>query len=183
MGSVSKSKSSQTSEVWGDQSPFLTDLYQRGADLLNTFEPVGDQGFQQPAQQAWQQQLNPQMNPHLQAMQSHYGQSLGQLDQRTGVGAVGTGTFGGGRQGVEQHLNQQRIGDQMGTFLGNQYQADMNRAQGALGMAPTLQQMFLQTQPYQQQQGALAGYANLLGAPTVLGQGSSSRAGLGIAAK
>ena len=105
MGSVSKSKSNQRSQVWGEQSPFLTDLYQRGADLLNNFQP--DMSIQQPAQAAWQQQLNPQMNPHLQAMQSHYGRSLGQLDQATGVSAVGTGTFGGGRQGVEQHLNQQ----------------------------------------------------------------------------
>jgi hypothetical protein len=181
MGSItgSKNRSNQSSSVWGDQSPFLTDLYQRGADLLDTFQP--DQSVIQPAQQAWQQQLNPQMNTHLQAMQNQYGQALGQLDQRTGMNMAGAGTFGGARHGVEQHLNQQNIGNQMGNFLGGQYQADMNRAQGALGMSGLMQSM----QPYQQQAGALQNYASIIGNPTVLGQGSSSgrRMGLGIGSK
>ena len=165
MGSLSGSKSgsSASQSVWGGQSPFLLDLYQRGADLMQNFQP--DQG----AMQANQQMMNPQMNPHLGAMQSQFGQALGQLDNQTGGAAAGAGVFGGGRQGVEQHLNQQNVGNQMGNFLGNQYQADQARAMTAISMAPGLSAQG-------QQMGALQGYGNVVGGPTVLGQsGSRSR--------
>ncbi|MGI9309106.1 MAG: hypothetical protein ACR2P6_07580 [Gammaproteobacteria bacterium] len=134
-----------------------------------------------PAMQAWGQQLQPQMNPHLGAMTEQYGRSLDQLDTRTGASAALSGVFGGGRQGVEQHLNQENIGNQMGNFLGAQYQSDMNRAQGALGMAPQM----LGLSPYQQTQQALANYGNLIGRPHNVGKGSSSGSGfnMGIAAK
>lgn len=157
-GSYSKSRNNATStdSVWGGQSPFLQDLYQRGADLINnpTFG-------QDELAQGYQQHINPQMNPYLQAMTGQYQQALGQLDNQTGAGAAQAGVFGGGRQGVEQYLNQQNIGNQLGNFLGNQYQADQSRSLDALSMAP------------QAQFGALQGYAGLIGGPTVLNRSKS----------
>lgn len=176
MGDVSRTKtrSKSTADVWGGQSPYLLDLYRRGQEMLDGFQP--NTSVTDPAMQAWQNQLNPQGNPYLQQMTSQYSQALGQLDQRTGMQAAAGGVYGGGRQGVEQHLNQQNIGNQMGNFMGAQYQADMNRAQGALGMAPQM----LGMTPYGQQQQALAQYGNLIGRPTVLGQSSSSGSGFGL---
>lgn len=170
MGSISssRSRSRNQSSVWGEQSPFLMDLYQRGADLLNNFQP--NQQVQGMAMDAWQQQLQPQMNPYLDQMTSQYTQALGQLDNQTGMAAAGQGVFGGGRQGVEQYLNQQNIGNQVGNFLGSQYQSDMARSATALSMAPQM----LGLDPYNQQQGALMNYGRLIGGPTVLGEGSSS---------
>ena len=173
MGSISggrsRNSSSAQQSVWGEQSPFLRDLYQRGADLLNQYQP--QQFNMQPAMQAWQQGLNPQMNPHLDAMTSQYTQALGQLDQASGRGAVAAGVFGGGRQGVEQALNQQNIGNQIGNFLGNQYQSDMARSMTALSMAPQMQML---SNPILQQQQVLQNQAGILGGPTVLGSSSGS---------
>ena len=166
--SSSRSRSRNQSSVWGEQSPFLMDLYQRGANLLNQFQP--NTQIPAAAQAAWQQQLTPQMNPYLDQMTSQYTQALGQLDNQTGMGAAGAGVYGGGRQGVEQHLNQQNIGNQVGNFLGSQYQADQARSMTALSMAPQM----LGLDPYQQQQGALNNFAGIIGRPTVLGSGSSS---------
>lgn len=187
MGSISGSKQSSGStakqSVWGEQSPFLQDLYQRGADLVSNFQP--QQFNMQPTMQAYNQQLNPQMNPHLDAMTAQYTQGLGQLDNATGGGAAQAGVFGGGRQGVEQALNQQNVGNQMGQFLGNQYQADMARSTTALSMAPQMQGMQFANDPQLQQQQMLQGQAGLIGSPTVLskakssGSGSSSSFGLG----
>lgn len=174
MGSMSRSKSRSKSQasVWDEQSPFLTDLYQRGADLINTYQP------NQQAEQAWQNQLQPQMNPYLGAMTQQYQQSLGQLDNATGRAAAAAGMFGGGRHGVEQSLNQQNIGNQLGNFLGNQYQSDMARSMTALSMTP-------QMTSFGQQMGALQQYGGLIGGPAILGKSSSSgsRAGFGVAAK
>jgi hypothetical protein len=152
-GSYSKSrnKTNSSTSVWGDQSPFLMDLYRRGAELVGQYDP-------EPNMQALQGHINPQMNPYLGQMTQQYTQALGQLDNATGGAAAAQGVFGGGRQGVEQHLNQQNIGNQVGNFLGNQYQADQARSMTALSMAP------------QVQFGGLQGYAGLLGSPTVLAQ-------------
>lgn len=178
MGSLSKSKSRQGSSaqtsVWGEQSPFLVDLYQRGADLINQYQP--DPGVTQ----AFQNNLQPQMNPYLSQMTSQYQQALGQLDNQVGGAAAAAGVFGGGRHGVEQHLNQQNIGNQIGNFLGNQYQSDMARSMTALSMAP-------QITPFGQQMTALGQYGSVIGGPTVLSQASSSgkgrKAGFGLGAK
>lgn len=172
----SKSKTDSSTRVWEAQSPFLRDVYQRGQNLLNQFQP--DMAAYGPAMQAWQAQLNPQMNPYLNQMTQVYRDQLGQLDNQTGMNAVGGGVYGGGRQGVEQFLNQRNVGNQMGQFLGSQYQADMNRANQALGMAP----MMMGMNPYNQQQSALQGYASLIGDPTILsrskGRSRSSSFGL-----
>lgn len=166
--SRSKSKSRSTQDIWGEQSPFLTDLYQRGADLMKNFQP--QQFSMGNTMQAYNQQINPQMNPYLDAMTAQYTQALGQLDNATGAGAVQAGVFGGGRQGVEQALNQQNIGNQIGNFLGSQYQSDQARAAAALNLAPQLQGMQFANNPQLQELQALQGYGGLIGGPTVLTQ-------------
>ena len=189
MGSLSKSKgrsqssSSMSQSIWDAQSPFLNDLYQRGYQAMNQFQP--NQEVYGNAMNAWQQQLQPQMNPYLDQMTAQYTQALGQLDNQTGAAAAASGVFGGGRQGVEQHLNQQNIGNQIGNFLGNQYQADQARAMSAIGMAPQM----IGIDPMRQQQGALQNYAGIIGAPTRLayssssGKSKNSSLGFGLAAK
>lgn len=150
-GSYAKNRQKTDSQdsVWRGQSPFLMDLYQRGADMMANY---------QAPMQALHGQMNPQGNPYMQQMVGQYQQALGQLDNQTGGAAAAAGVFGGGRHGVEQHLNQQNIGNQLGNFMGNQYQADQSRALSAIGMAPGVQF------------GGLQNYGQLLGGPTVLNQ-------------
>jgi hypothetical protein len=177
MGGVTSDRSSDTSDVWSGQSQFLTDLYQQGANQLGNFQP--NQQVPGMAMDAWQQQLNPQMNPHLDQMSSYFGQQLGQANQMSGGEAGLTGGYGGGRHGVANHLNQQQYGNNMGNFLGQQYQGDMNRQQQAVGQAP----MMMGMDPQQQQNQQMQQYKGLLGNPTVLGQGSSSGSSLSVLGK
>ena len=155
------------SQVWGGQSPFLEGLYQQGADLLGGFQP--NQQMAQSSMQAWQNQIQPQGNPHLGAMTQQFQNQLGYANQQSGGDAALTGGYGGGRQGVAEHLNAQQFQGNVGNFLGGQYQQDQNRAQGALGMGNQVMGL----QGYGQQQGALMDMGSLLGAPTVLGQGAT----------
>ena len=178
MGMDTKSSSgSNTSTVWGGQSPFLEQLYQQGADQLGQFQPQTQVPGQ--AMQAWGQQLQPQANPYLQDMTQVYRDQLGQANQQTGGQAGLTGGYGGGRQGVAEHLNQQAYSQNVGSFLGNQYQGDMNRAQGALGMTGQMMGM----DPQQQQMNQLGQYSQILGGPTVLGEGSTKSSGFGVGLK
>lgn len=168
MGGIASDKSRDSTSVWGGQSPFLLDLYNQGQQQLQGFQP--NQQVYDQSMQAWQQQLNPQANPYLNDMTQVYRDQLGQANQAAGGQAALGGGYGGGRHGVAEHLNQQSYASNVGGFLGQQYQQDMNRAQGALGMGGQM----LGLDPYQQQWGNLNQYGNLLGSPTVLGQGSSS---------
>jgi hypothetical protein len=166
--SGSSNESQQTSSVWGEQSPYLQDLYQQGAAALGGFTP--NQGIADQALGAWQGQLNPQQNPYLNDMTQTFRDQLGQANQASGGQAAALGGYGGGRQGVAEHLNAQSFQSNVGNFLGQQYQGDQNRASQALGMGGQV----LGLQPYQQQQQALQNQAGLVGGPTVLGEGSSS---------
>lgn len=177
MGGISSDRSNDTSDVWSGQSQFLSDLYQQGANQLGNFQP----NTQVPgmAQEAWGQQLSGQANPNLDAMSSYYGNALGQANQQVGGEAQLTGGYGGGRHGVANHLNQQQYANNMGNFLGQQYQGDMQRQQSAIGQAP----MMMGMDPQQQQWQALQQQGSLLGNPTVLGQGSSKGSSLSILGK
>lgn len=176
-GGVSKDQSSNQSTVWGQQSPFLQDLYQQGADLYSQFTP--QTAIPQQAQQAWGQQLQPQANPYLNDMTQVYRDQLGQANQQVGGQAGLTGGYGGGRQGVAEHLNQQSYASNVGSFLGQQYQGDMNRANAALGMTPQMMGL----DPQQQQMSQLGQFSQILGGPTVLGEGSSSGTSMNFGGK
>ena len=170
MGSLSKSKdrSQQSTSVWDQMAPFLTDLYSRGQELSNQFKPQG--GMFDQAQQAWGQQLNPQGNPFLDQMAGNFQNQLGIMNQQSGGQAALTQGFGGGRHGVAESLNTQNMSQQMGNFYGGQYQADQNRALGALGMGGSV----LGMSPQNQQMQNLSQYGGLIGSPVTVGQGTSS---------
>lgn len=178
-GSKSKSQAQQSSSVWDQMAPFLTDLYTRGQGLVENFQP--NQQMYGQAQQAWGQQINPQGNPYLDQMAGNFQNQLGVMNQQSGGQAGLTGGFGGGRHGVAEALNTQNVSQQMGNFYGGQYQQDQNRALGALGMGGSV----LGLAPQQQQMQNLGQYGGLIGSPVMESQGtsnSSSKAqGIGIA--
>lgn len=182
-GGQSSSSSEQDSRVWDQQSPYLQALYQQGAQQLGGFQPnqqVADQSMQ-----AWQGQLNadPQQNPYLQQMTQTFRDQLGQGVQQIGGQAGLTGGYGGGRQGLLEANALQDYGNQVGNFLGGQYQQDQNRAaqQNQFGLQNA--QSMLNLQPWQQQQQALQQQGNLIGGPTVLGSGSSGSSSLNLGVK
>lgn len=171
------SQGQQTSSVWDQMAPFLTDLYSRGQGLVEQFQP--DTQIYNQSVQAQQQLLNPQAqgNPYLDQMAGNFQNQLGILNQQSGGQAALTGGFGGGRQGVAEALNTQNVSQQMGNFYGQQYQADQNRAMqgqlGALGMG----QSILGMSPQQQQMQNLQGYGGLIGRPVLESQGTQTSSG------
>lgn len=158
-GGYDKSDSSTDTGVWDQQSPFLEQLFGMGQGLAEGFQPQTQVPGQ--AQTAWQQQLQPMGNPYMSSFANQYQEGLGRLNQQSGGQAGLTGGYGGGRQGVAEHLNTQSVGDQMGRFYGNQYQGDMQRQASAIGMAP----MMMGMSPQQQQWGNLGQYAGIIGSP------------------
>ena len=183
MGGISSSEneSSNQSSVWGQQSPFLQSLYQAGADQLGAFQP--NQQIAQGSMDAWGQGLNAGSgpNPYLADMTQQFRNELGYANQASGGQAAMSGGFGGGRQGVAEHLNAQQYQSNVGNFLGGQYQQDQNRFSQERQNALQQSGQVLGLQPYQQQQNALSQYGNLLGGPTILGEGSSSGSSFGAA--
>ena len=182
-GGTSSDSSSNSSTVWGGQSPFLEGLYQQGADLYSTFQPQTQIPGQ--AQQVWNQQLtqSPQMNPYLSDMTQVFKDELGYANQASGGEAGLTGGYGGGRHGVADYLNAQAYQSNVGNFLGGQYQADMDRAQYGIQNALGLTDQMMSYDPYQQRMGALQQQGQLLGAPTILGEGSSSGSSMNFGGK
>jgi hypothetical protein len=182
-GGRESSSSSNDSMVWGGQSPFLLGLYQQGAEQLQNFAP--NQDIANLSMAAAQQQLgaNPAMNPYLDQMTQVYRDQLDQGIQQIGGQAGLTGGYGGGRQGLLEANALQDYGTNVGNFLGGQYQQDMNRAvqQQQFGLQSLPQ--VLQLQPWQQQQQALQNQANIIGRPTVLGEGSSGSSGFSVGVK
>lgn len=171
--SGSRSRSGSASDVWAEQAPYLQDLYGQAQQLYGQFQP--NEQLYNAASQGLQGQMNPQGNPYLQQMGQQYQQAYGQLAQGTGGQAQQLGQYGGGRQGVQDYLNQQNVGNQMGQFYGQQYQQDQNRALQAIGMAPGIESI----NPFQQQQNALAGYGQAIGGPAMTSQSSSRSKGGG----
>jgi hypothetical protein len=179
-GSTSDSDSSRSSSIAPGQQPFLQDLYQQGQNQFQGFQ--ANQGIADSALQGFNQGINAGggPNPYLNDMTQVFRDQLGQANQASGGQAGLTGGFGGGRQGVAEHLNAQSFQSNVGNFLGQQYQGDQNRfaqqQQSALGQAGNV----LALQPQGQQQSALNQYRGTIGGPTILGQGSSSSSSFGV---
>ena len=152
-------KADSSTDVWGAQAPFLQELFGRGQGLSQGFAP--DQGAADLTRQAWQQQMQPQANPYLGQMAGQFQDQLGMMNQQSGGQAGLSGGYGGGRHGVAEALNTKNMGQQMGQFYGGQYQQDMNRQQGAMGMG----QNMLGMQAPGQQWGNLGNYQSILGSP------------------
>ena len=166
--SKSRSQNQASTNVWGEQVPFLQDLFGRGQGLVDQFQPNQQMAGQ--AQDAWAQQLQPQGNPYLAQMAGQFQDQLGIMNQQTGGQAGLTGGFGGGRHGIAESQNVQNMGQQMGQFYGGQYQQDQNRALGALGMGGSV----LGMSPQQQQMQNLQQYGGLIGSPVLESQASGS---------
>jgi hypothetical protein len=182
-GSTSSGSSSNSSQIAPGQVPFLQDLFSQGQQQFQNFSP--NQGIADASLGAFNSGLNAGSgpNPYLNDMTQVFRDQLGQANQQSGGQAGLAGGFGGGRQGVAEHLNAQSFQSNVGNFLGNQYQGDQNRFAGermnALGQAGNV----LNLQPQQQTNQQLNQYANLVGGPTVLGEGSSGNSSLGFGVK
>jgi hypothetical protein len=176
MGAVARSdqEAENSSQIAPGQLPFLQDLFSQGQQQFQNFSP--NQGIADSALGGFNQGLNAGSgpNPYLNDMTQVFRDQLGQANQQSGGQAGLAGGFGGGRQGVAEHLNAQSFQSNVGNFLGQQYQGDQNRfAQeraNALGQAGNV----LNLQPQQQANQALNQYAGIIGGPTRLGEGSSS---------
>jgi hypothetical protein len=147
------------SNVWDQQSGYLGDLFSKGQENANAFQPQTQVPGQ--AMGAWQNQLAGQQNPYLNDMAGQFHDQLGMMNQQTGGEAGLTGGYGGGRHGIAESQNLQNQGQQMGQFYGGQYQQDMQRQGQAIGQ--TGQMMGLD--PQQQQWNNLNQYAGIIGAP------------------
>lgn len=148
-----------SSTVWGEQSPFLQQLFGMGQDQAQSFQP--NTQIPGAAMGAWQNQLNPQQNPYMSSYADQYQDQLGVMNQQTGGQAGLTGGYGGGRHGIAESQNVQNMGGQMGRFYGDQYGGDMQRQQSAIGQAPTM----LGIDPQAQQWANLGQYAGIIGGP------------------
>jgi hypothetical protein len=180
---TSSGESSNSSQIAPGQVPFLQDLFQQGQNQFQNFQP--NQGIADATLGAFNSGLNAGTgpNPYLNDMTQVFRDQLGQANQASGGQAGLAGGFGGGRQGVAEHLNAQSFQSNVGNFLGQQYQGDQNRfaneRQNALGQAGNV----LGLQPQGQTNQQLNQYANLVGGPTVLGEGSSSNSSFGVGLK
>ncbi|RKZ06638.1 hypothetical protein DRQ25_13480 [Candidatus Fermentibacteria bacterium] len=227
-GSLGGGKSSSTQnpdQVWGAQSPYLTDLY---SQAQTTAGGQGGtqfaQGIQNPAMQAFNQQSQGGFSPDTAGLQQiaqgggydptqqnaalggAIDAGLGQISRNfnrnimpgINTGSAMSNTSGGSRQGIAQGLaasdaNQQATdfvnqmqsqnfnqmqgraldsqGQQMQAYQGlGQQSALQNQAQqNAMGQAGNMQNLGFNTQ-----YGNLQNYGQLIGGPTVLGQGGQS---------
>lgn len=169
--SASKGESEQSTGVWKGQKPFLRDLYQQGQQTLPGAIDLNEQlmGSILPA---YQNILSGGPNPYLQQMGQagldQLQQNFGQTQANIRGNAAQTMNLGSSRQGVAEGLAAQQMTTESSNFLnqlyGGQYQADMNRQLGAIGLGQQLAQ-----QPY----APLAGYSNIIGQPVTVGSGSS----------
>jgi hypothetical protein len=179
-GNTSSGQAENETKIDPAQSPFLKDLYAQGQQQFNQFAP--NQGIANSSLAGYNQGLNaqPGQNPYLDSQLQTFQDQLGFANQQSGGEAGLAGAFGGGRQGVAEHLNAQSFQSNVGSFLGQTYASDQALASGerqnALGQASNV----LNLQAQGQQQNALGDYANIIGSPTLFGEGSSSNSSLGL---
>ena len=163
-------------QVWGTQSPYLSDLYSRaqmasygnqGQNFANQIGQGAQSGFNNQMQGGFQ---NPNLQQGLQNFGGQQNQALGgainaglgQISNNfnrnimpgINAGAAGTNTSGGSRQGIAQGLaasdaNQQAT-DFVNQMQSNNWQNQMQNQLGAYG-----QMAGLQGQQNQAQQGAM----------------------------
>lgn len=176
--------------VWGAQSPFLSDLFGRAQGTLNANggSPQADSylaaagaglGAGNTALTQSNEALGRFANPGQDPMLAAYAQNLGQqfneqfLPGLQGDAAL-AGGLGGSRQGIGAALGAQRAMQTLGDFTAQTYSGQQDRAlQAALGMGSNAQTMqagaqgnlaladFARTMPWY----SLGQYAGLLGAP------------------
>lgn len=209
-GGSNKSSSSQSStsnsqsfgsNVWGNQSPFLQDLYARanqnfgnlGDANMNT-ALLGNAGNIDAAlaeqtlgrsNAAYQSFLNPTVDPAFQAYSTNLGQQFREqfLPELQGQAAL-AGGLGGSRQQIGSALGAQRAMQTLGDFAAQSYAGQQDRAlQASAGLASNAgafgdltnlrlgQADFARSMPWYN----LSQYQGLLGAPVMQDLGSYSK--------
>lgn len=178
-GGKNESQSSQGSETFIDpsQAPYLEWLRSQGQSLAGSQLGGGSQfqqslGQQQNALSSFLQ--GPQENPYLMG-QIQQGQDLINQNLQRNVlpgissGAIQAGQFGGGRQGVAEGIAAGDAADAGSRFaqnlIGQDYQAQQQRALQALALAPSINQGAF---------SPLMNFGNLLGGPNNLARSSGS---------
>ncbi len=198
----SKNQSSSTQDVWGQQSPYLQDLY---GQAQNLYSNPNSQGMNMASDYARSNALqdtiantqraqnfnldpnNANANPYLQGAMRSAMQPLQESYQNALSGitdsAVGAGQSGSSRQGIAEGLAAQGYMQQAGNMAGNMayqnYGDQMNRMQGAVGQAQGVANLGMI--PSTIQRGVdqmpwqnLANYQGIIGGPTTLGSSQSS---------
>lgn len=169
-GSKSTSRSQQNTFVDPGQQPFLDFLRGQGQGLAE--QQLGaDSGFQSgvvnPALQAFQQQLQGdpgQLEAQIEQHQFGVTENLREnLLPLIGSSATATGGFGGSRQGVAEGIALRDASRQQSNIATNLTGQAQQRQLQALQFAPQAGQLAFQP---------LQNLAQLLGGPTVLGQGT-----------
>lgn len=160
----SKSVSSSDDRVWGDQSPYLADMYARASTLSNEqpaqnanqltaqnmaldYADTINGGVVQPAQNALNFALGAadvNQNPYLGQMAEAAARPLTQnltenILPAIRSGATGAGQYGSSRQGIAEGIaargTQQAIGDQVASLYSNAYGQGLQAQGQALGQA------------------------------------------------
>lgn len=207
-GSLGKSKSGQTSrstqDVWGEQTPYLQNLYSQAGGLLESRDPRAEQAMQMQqayaqspelqrtiggTQQALQSALDPsQSNPYLAQATQRAINPLTQAYQENVLSgitdqAVGAGQSGSSRQGIaegiagREYLKQ--VGDVAGQMAYQDYGAGRDRMMQAIPQAAGVANLGMMPSGIMRDVGQqdwqdLARYQQMIGAPTKVGESVGS---------
>jgi hypothetical protein len=178
---MSKSKSSSASApatVWGDQSPYLNQMYEQaggmaqapesastlqGRGMASQYAQGGMGDIVGQTQGAWQNQLNPQQNPYLQqAMQTAINPLTQAYQENVLSGitdqAMSAGQQGGSRQGIAEGIAGREYLRQVGD-IGNQmafqdYTGGQQRQAAAVGQGGAMANLGMMPSQTMQQIGA-----------------------------
>lgn len=175
-----KQDSSSQQSVWGDQAPYLKDLYARGSSMAGAPAPTFDPG----TYGAWQSALSGQINPTTGQVIDDATREMGLDFQRNvmpGIrrSAVGAGAAGGGREGIAEGLAAgeaaRSINATRASMTNDALTAARQERTAALGLSPSL--MSLQASlPW----ANLSQFSQILGSPVVLGSSESSGRGYNV---
>jgi hypothetical protein len=178
MGDSGGSKSSSApSTVWKDQAPYLTANYKAGQNLAQQQMASGSQFNQQQGalNSAWQQQLSGPTNPYLTGMASNaMSQISKQFNEQIMPNLLGGGNAAG-QLGGERYMNMQNSAvDTAATAMANAAQNVYGQAWDS-GLAAQSSAIGQGNQVMNAPWQPLINQAAIVGGPTVLGGGSTSK--------
>jgi len=179
MGSGGQQKSSNSSvdkgsEVWKAQAPFLTGMYGSAQNQFN--QGLGQYGqqadqFINTAQGTMERMQNPGVDPAMNAYSKNIGdQYRQQFMPALQGGAIQAGGLGGSRQQIGAALGAGQAMDSISDFAANSYAGQQQRALQAASAAPAMAD-FARSMPWY----GLNQYAGILGSPTMIDKGGSSK--------
>lgn len=178
MGDSGGSKSkTNPDQVWSAQAPYLTANYAAGQNLANQQMAQGSQFNQQQGalNSAWQQQLSGPTNPYLTGMASNaMSQISKQFNEQIMPSLLGGGNAAG-QLGGERYMNLQNSAvDTAARAMAAAGQDVYGQAWNS-GLAAQSQAIGQGNQVMNAPWQPLINQAAIVGGPTVLGQGGSSK--------